>query len=144
MERLAKQMEGMEFDWYMAITRGGLVPACLLAQITGHTAIDTYCASSYGEDREHGQIVTHWKNFDHLCRKRILIIDDLVDSGKTMLSAVKEIDLWAPKYIETAVLYKKDCSIFEPTYFAEKVPADEWIVFPWEEKQNIQQEGSDD
>lgn len=134
MKRIAEQIKHREFDWYVAIARGGLVPSCLLAQITGQVKIDTFCASSYDSDRNQGQIISHWKNFEHLTSQRILVIDDLVDSGKTMAAAVKELGLWNPLSIETAVLYKKDCSVFEPTYFAECVPSDRWIVFPWEER----------
>jgi hypoxanthine phosphoribosyltransferase len=34
MHRIAKQIEDYQFDWYIAISRGGLIPTALLAQIT--------------------------------------------------------------------------------------------------------------
>ena len=82
MERLAKQIEGMEFDWYVAISRGGLVPACLLSQITGHRAIDTVSVHSYEGDQAGEPVYVH-KEYLNLQGKKILVIDDLVDTGDT-------------------------------------------------------------
>ena len=55
-----------------------------------------------------------------------LIIDDICDSGATL-----------EKYREytTAVLhYKPHTSIIEPTFYACKFESDDWIVYPWENK----------
>jgi len=137
MERIAQQIQGLEFDWYVTISRGGLVPACLLAQITGQRQIDTFCVWSYAGNRP--TLPAHvLKESKHLEGQTILLIDDLVDSGKTMESAVYWIHRWHPKSITTAVLYKKDCSIFIPDYWAEEISKDKWLDFPWEKDQRIE------
>ena len=54
-----------------------------------------------------------------------MVIDDICDSGKTL------------QHLEykTAVLhYKPHTSIIEPTFYACKFESDDWIVYPWENK----------
>tara|TARA_R100000951_G_scaffold88755_1_gene76860 strand:+ start:1741 stop:2127 length:387 start_codon:yes stop_codon:yes gene_type:complete len=54
-----------------------------------------------------------------------LVIDDICDSGKTLKT------IQSP----TAVLhYKPHTSIIEPTFYACKFESDDWIVYPWENK----------
>ncbi len=132
MERIAKQLKGQTFDWYVAITRGGLVPACLLAQMTDQKRIDTFCVGGYDAKKRRSQYSIVPKNYDHLKDCDILVIDDLVDTGVTMVLACSILGMHA-RSIKTAVVYKKDGSTFQPDYFVEERPADEWIMFPWEE-----------
>lgn len=56
---------------------------------------------------------------------RILLVDDLVDSGTTM-------NEWTNRYplVHTATLYRKDCTNFEPEFVARTI--NDWIVFPYE------------
>ena len=64
--------------------------------------------------------------------KRVLIVDDIADSGKTL----KE---WSN--YRTAVLhYKPHSSLVEPTIYATKHTTDDWIIYPWEreDSQTIQ------
>jgi len=54
-----------------------------------------------------------------------LVVDDICDSGKTLQQL---------EY-KTAVLhYKPHTSIIEPTFYACKFESDDWIVYPWENK----------
>ena len=122
-----------QFDWYVAITRGGLIPACLLAQITGQRRIDTICLASYGKDNKQGTLqILDQRSYLHFTGKRVLIIDDLVDSGETMQEAVDRLRFYGPSELKTMVIYKKSCSAFHPDYFLEEVSADRWIEFWWE------------
>lgn len=61
--------------------------------------------------------------------KKILIVDDLVDTGKTILD--NELNL----FFDVACLYKKPWSKYQPTYFVEET--DLWIVFPYENPSEI-------
>lgn len=123
-----------DFDWYVAIAMGGLVPACLLGKLTGVSKIDTFCAGSY-VNQERKDIAIIPKDYSHLTGKKVLVIDDLVDSGFTMQATVDLIkNIWQPKLIQTAVLYKKSDTIFEPDYFVSECLADAWITFPWEDE----------
>lgn len=60
-----------------------------------------------------------------------LIFDDISDTGETLLHYKSG----AYDKYEVATMYYRKGSLVKPDfYFAEK--ADDWIVFPWEEKQN--------
>lgn len=135
MERLAAQLPAEGFDWYVAITRGGLVPACLLAQITGHLLIDAICVRSYGDGQAKGAVRVFDRSYAHLEGQRVLLIDDLCDSGASMEEAIIRLLQFGPADVKTAALFVKQGSRFRPDYFIEERPAGKWIVFPWEASQ---------
>jgi uncharacterized protein len=62
--------------------------------------------------------------------KDVLLVDDLVDQGDTLVFMKRYLMEQKPGSLETAVLFKKPWSKEEPDYFLENVS--EWIVFPFE------------
>lgn len=120
-------------DWkgIVAITRGGLVPAALVARELDIRLIDTVCVVSYGTGASGGAEKTqgdiHWI-------KRIdgdgagwLLIDDLVDTGRTA-RAVREM---LPK-AHFAALYAKPLGRPLVDTFVKEFKQDKWIYFPWD------------
>ena len=61
---------------------------------------------------------------------KILLVDDLIDSGGTVKFMVDnysdEIDF------DIAVLYDKGGGEIRPSYLIDNIPRDEWVTFPWE------------
>jgi hypoxanthine phosphoribosyltransferase len=53
-----------------------------------------------------------------------LVVDDISDTGITLNG----------KYKNTATLHYRTTSIYKPTHFASELFSDDWIVYPWEEK----------
>jgi hypoxanthine phosphoribosyltransferase len=138
MHRIAKQIEGIDFDWYVAISRGGLIPAALLSQITGQRNIDTICVSRYDENKKEKEIdCMDCKNFKHLRNQNVLIIDDLLDHGRTMDYVINIIKMYGPKRLNTAVLYWKERSIIEPDFYISMCENNMWINFNWEKDQDF-------
>jgi hypoxanthine phosphoribosyltransferase len=136
MHRIAKQIAGINFDWYIAIARGGLIPTALLAQITNQRNIDTFCIKRYGEDKKEIAISNiDNKNLSHLKFKNILIIDDILDNGKTMDFVKKYISIYNPTNVKVACLYWKPRSIVTPDFYLSACDNDTWIEFPWETNQ---------
>lgn len=136
MERLAKQLEGEYFDWYVAIARGGLVPTCYLAQLTGMHNVDTISVKGYdgqGEREDSGARLYAPKDYSHLAGKSILVVDDLIETGNTMRLVKEVLSTYCRGCrIKTAVLYLKTGSMVAPDYFIDTRPRDQWIIFPWE------------
>ncbi len=62
--------------------------------------------------------------------RRILIVDDVSDSGRTLQTAIEASKLYGAKEVRTACLYVKSRTLLVPDYYCCK--SDEWIVFPWE------------
>ncbi|MGH7089523.1 MAG: xanthine phosphoribosyltransferase [Stellaceae bacterium] len=108
----------------VAVTRGGLVPAAIVARELDIRLVDTVCIASY-EDRSKGAVTV---------LKRIsgdgtgyLIIDDLVDTGETA-RAVREM---LPRAHFASVYAKPAGRPAVDTYVTE-VSQDTWILFPWD------------
>lgn len=136
MERLANQLT-QSYDWYVAISRGGLMPALLLAQITGQKQIDTFCISSY-QEQERQVFTMAGRSYFHLNDKSILVIDDLADTGNTFKAVLHVLDnCYHPKLIHTMAPIVKAKSEFRPTYYLEERPAEDWVKFEYEEQQSL-------
>ncbi|WP_282605838.1 xanthine phosphoribosyltransferase [Pelagibius sp. Alg239-R121] len=107
-----------------AITRGGLVPAAVVARELDLRLIDTLCIASY-DDRSQGEMrVIKDVPGDG---EGWLIIDDLVDTGKTA-QAVREM---MPK-AHFATVYAKPAGRPLVDSFITEVSQDTWILFPWD------------
>ena len=128
---LAAQLQSIT-TWrgIVAITRGGLIPAALIAQALNIRFIDTVCLSSY-EDKSAG---AYAKQSELQVIKTMdgdgtdfLLIDDLVDSGKTA-AFVKAL---LPR-AHLATLYAKPSGKAYANSFVKEFQQNQWIVFPWE------------
>ena len=77
--------------------------------------------------------------------KRVLLIDDLSDTGLTLNKSIEWLKNYGPtknyiNEVKTACLWKKKSSTFEPDFCAVKLNSDPWIVQPTEhyEEQSIE------
>ena len=125
--KLAHQVSASRtFDGIVAITRGGLVPAAIIAAELNIRLIETYCISSY-VDQSQGDIAT--LKAPQITKTGIswLFIDDLVDSGKTAQHIKKA---YPDSYL--AVLYAKPAGKALADNYVIDIPQDTWIDFPWE------------
>ncbi len=108
----------------IAITRGGLVPAAIIARELDIRLVDTVCIASYaGRHRAQIQVLKSitgdgdgW-----------LLVDDLVDTGKTA-KIVREM---VPK-AHFATIYAKPAGRPLVDAFMTEVSQDTWILFPWD------------
>jgi xanthine phosphoribosyltransferase len=120
-------------DWkgIIAITRGGLVPAALVARELDIRLIDTVCVVSYGTSggagAEQTQSGLRWLKSVEGDGDGWLLIDDLVDTGKTA-KAVRE---RLPR-AHFATLYAKPMGRPIVDTFVKEFKQDKWIYFPWD------------
>jgi xanthine phosphoribosyltransferase len=108
----------------VAVTRGGLVPAAIVARELDVRLVDTVCIASY-DDRLQGRVEVLKAISDD--GAGLLIIDDLVDTGLTA-RAVREM---LPKAHFATVYAKPAGRPLVDTYVTE-VSQDTWILFPWD------------
>jgi hypoxanthine phosphoribosyltransferase len=66
-----------------------------------------------------------------LAGKKILLVDDLTDTGDSMAIAIEEIKKHKAAEVRTATLIHKKQSRIEPDYYATKTDKWEWIILPW-------------
>lgn len=65
-----------------------------------------------------------------LSGKFVLIVDDITDTGESMVIAKKHVEEFSPQEVKTATLYHLTTSKFKPDFFAIEKDWD-WIIFPW-------------
>ena len=126
------------FEGIVAITRGGLVPAAIIARELDVRLIDTVCMSSYSEEEAGGakdgvhkpgelKLLTGDAGKMWGDGTGWLIIDDLVDTGRT----AKYVREMLPK-AHFATIYAKPAGRPLVDTFVTEVSQDTWIYFPWD------------
>jgi len=108
----------------VAITRGGLVPASIIARELEIRLVDTVCISSYDYQQQAQASVLKSPTIDS---NGLLLIDDLVDTGQTA-RIVK--DLLPEAHFAT--VYAKPAGRPLVDTFITEVSQDTWILFPWD------------
>jgi len=108
----------------IAVTRGGLVPAAIISRELEIRLIDTVCVSSYDHQNQRDTMVLKGVEGDG---EGWLIIDDLVDTGKTAVVVRKML----PK-AHFATIYAKPAGRPLVDTFITEVSQDTWIFFPWD------------
>ena len=121
------------FQSIVCITRGGLVPAAIVSRELEIRLIETVCVASYHDYRSQGDTAV-LKGIGEVVVKTggeggqgILIVDDLVDTGRTA-SIVREM---LPK-AHFATVYAKPMGRPLVDTFVTEVSQDTWIYFPWD------------
>lgn len=119
------------FKRLVVITRGGLVPAAVVARELGIHLIETACVVSYDWQVQGEATILKPVSGDG---EGDLIIDDLVDTGTT----AKLVRGLLPK-AHFATIYAKPAGRPHVDTFITEVSQDTWILFPWDsEGQYIQ------
>ena len=124
--------EAGPFTAIVCVTRGGLVPAAIVARELGIRLIETVCVASYehttqNEIRIIKPIAADIAPIGNGRGKGVLIVDDLVDTGKTA-RVVR--DLLPEAHFAT--VYAKPMGRPMVDTFITEVSQDTWIYFPWD------------
>ncbi len=116
----------------VALTRGGLVPAAIVAREMEIRIIDTLCIATYDEQTlEQAQILKTPTDAVGIQGRNWLVIDDLVDTGTTLTAARTLL----PE-AHFATLYGKPKGLPLVNTFVHSVPQDAWVFFPWDLQQS--------
>jgi hypoxanthine phosphoribosyltransferase len=144
-ERLAVQIydSGWSFNQIVCLAKGGLRVGDILARIYD-CPLAVLATSSYGgpNNQVRGSI-TFGQDLTMTTANlgsRVLVVDDLVDSGVTLKKTLPWLDRKYGFYIEemrTAVLWYKSCSVIQPDYYVEYLADDPWIHQPFESYEQI-------
>lgn len=128
-----------EFDVIVALMRGGAVPAVILAnELNIHTVISVSVKqvgqlTGVGEGigaykAEKGLVVVPLNDID-LNKKRVLVVDDVLDSGESLKIVLELLGNKGASIVKTAVMQKKTYSKIEPDYYVET--KENWLFYPW-------------
>ena len=112
------------FTGIVAITRGGLVPAAIVARELEMRLVDTFCVATYDDRSIGAPVILKGIEGDGT---GLLIIDDLVDTGVT----ARLVRSHLPK-AHFATIYAKPAGRPLVDTFITEVSQDTWILFPWD------------
>jgi xanthine phosphoribosyltransferase len=121
------------FAAIVCVTRGGLVPAAIVARELNLRIIETVCVESYAAPGQQGEVRIRKDIADSIVTigggsgEGVLVIDDLVDTGKT----ARIVRAIVP-HAHFATVYAKPMGRPLVDTFITEVSQDTWIYFPWD------------
>jgi hypoxanthine phosphoribosyltransferase len=138
-EKLAIKVHrsGWEFDNILCLARGGLRPGDILSRIF-EKPLAIVSTSSYraegGTVQEHLNIARYITTPQGEIAGKVLLVDDLADSGHTLKSVIQMLKSGYPAVTElrSAVIWTKAASIFAADYSVEYLATNPWIHQPFE------------
>jgi hypoxanthine phosphoribosyltransferase len=146
-ERLALLIyeSGWEFDQVLCLARGGLRPGDVLSRVF-NVPLAILSTSSYRDDsgKQQGALdiakyITISNGTDGALGGRVLVVDDLSDTGVTLQKVVEHLRVHFPALteIKVAVIWQKACSEFTPDFAVDYLQASPWIHQPFENYDTI-------
>ncbi len=132
--------DGFAADVVVAIARGGLLPAGAIAYglgIKSCGALNVEFYTGIGTVREAPALLPPDLDLGYLPGKRVLLVDDVADSGRTLALAVRML-ADAGAEVRSVCIYTKPASVVRPDYSWRET--DLWIDFPWSAKGTVAQE----
>lgn len=134
---LAKQIEpevkAGNINQILALARGGNIVGDALSR-TFNLPLAIMFTSSYSLDNKRGELIVGEdiaKQFNTF-NDKILIVDDLVDSGATLSKIKADFVQKHGDNVKTAVLWKKTSCQFSPDYYVATMQPNDWIIQPFE------------
>ncbi len=129
-QALLRELHDTEVDTLIGIARGGLTLAHALAEGLQVRNVQTLSTQLY-DDTKKRDCITIIENCLLESTKHAVVVDDIADSGETLLSVMQHLRQKYPKTrFTSATLFYKESSCFEPDIWVRK--AECWIEFFWE------------
>lgn len=129
--------DGFVPDVVVAIARGGLLPAGAIAYGLGVKscgALNVEFYTGIGTVLDAPQLLPPDLDLGHLPGKRVLLVDDVADSGRTLALAVAMLTEVGAD-VRSACIYAKPGSVVRPDYSWLETPL--WIDFPWSARGSV-------
>lgn len=122
----------------VALAKGGLIPARLIARNLNISKILSYGVSFYDENDEKMDAPVVYQNLDSAKAllkpdTKILVVDDIADSGDSLVNCITYLKhVTKAENIKTCALFTKPRSKHKPIYSFDEVDNESWVVYPWE------------
>jgi hypothetical protein len=146
-ERLALKIHasGWEFDQILCLARGGMRPGDVLSRVFDKP-LGIMSTSSYrdrsGTLQGRLDLATYITLPQGELGGRVLLVDDLADSGITLRAVVDRLrGMPSITELRSAVIWTKGVSTYVPDYHVELLPTSPWIHQPFEEYDGLGPEG---
>ena len=132
--------DGFTPEVVVAIARGGLLPGGAMAYALGAKncgALNVEFYTGIGEVLDAPEVLPPALDISYLSGRRVLLVDDVADSGRTLALAV-ELLRSAGADVRSATIFTKPRSIALPDYSWKETSL--WIDFPWSWKGTVREE----
>ncbi len=148
-EQLAIQIHqsGWECDYIVCLAKGGFRVGDILCRIFNKplAILSTSSYPHFSEENNHPtrskiKFSEHLSMIETTLTGKILLVDDLVDSGISLQQSIKWLrDRYGQEIeeIKTAVIWYKGCSVTKPDYYVDYLPDNPWIHQPFEHYETI-------
>lgn len=135
--QLATQIktESQPFDLIISINRGGSVISRILSDLLVDLPIMSFGMASYRGINQNQEISVTQEFTHNIFNKKVLLVDEICDTGQTFAQALKYLAPLQPQFIKTAALFVKPHSIFTPDFTTGSVSA--WVVFPYDVRETL-------
>lgn len=139
----AIQKDTFSPDVVLTIQRGGFVPSVIISHKLGCRSIKVVNILRTDSDKINSTKTEPYfdshVDLSSIEEKCVLVIDDIVGSGKTLDFLLQELSKYNPKEVKTAIVIQNDDNFndknlsdrFHIDYLGEHVNG--WVVFPWEQ-----------
>lgn len=116
----------------VALARGGLIPARLMCDFLGITDLVTLKVEHWIETgKTKDEATIKYPLIADFSGRDILIIDDITDTGKSLIVSTDYLGNTSPRQTRVATMQYIPESKFKPDYFAEEVKVWTWFIYPW-------------
>lgn len=134
--KIVKQIRESEYkpDIVLALSRGGFVPARIVCDLLIVKDLVSIKVDHWGiTAQKDGLARLRYPVEISLEGKRILIVDDITDTGESLSLALEWVKKQNPAEVKTAVVYHISHSKTVPDFFGEEMKGSDWawIVWPW-------------
>ncbi|NHI91997.1 MAG: phosphoribosyltransferase [Candidatus Lokiarchaeota archaeon] len=127
------RFSGFKPDIIIGIARGGWPVARIIADLLDIKEMKSIQVKSYEDQKQSSKIIIEEDKKNLFIGKKVLICEDIVDSGKSLNAIISRIEknLLMGGILKTLAIFKKPNSDFTPDHYLQ-LQNDNWIIFPWE------------
>ena len=122
----------------VAIGRGGYVPARIVCDFLMHSLLASIKIEHWDKAAcKRPEAAVRFPLAVDVREKRILIVDDVTDTGDTLKAAIDYIKSEGAGQVKTAVMQHKTSSAIVPDFYAEIISDWRWIIYPWAAHEDV-------
>lgn len=127
--KLSYRLRNHNIGAIVAVTRGGLIPAGIIAEQLSIRIIETVCISSYNDDDQLTKSTVYKRVSSRIAKSRfnILVVDDICDTGRTFGLIQKDLPL-----ATYCSVFCKPLGISFTSMYGAFIEQECWVTFPWE------------
>jgi hypothetical protein len=135
--KLAKEIisSGKKFDRLITFAKGGWTLSRALADYLSIDQVASIQIVSYKGINESAKPIIHQSLPVNIAGEKILLFDDVNDTGETLQTGMRYLDICGAKEITSAIMYHKSWSEVKPDFIGATTKS--WVIFPHEIREMI-------